>query len=407
MPLYISSTADTSLFTGSSFEDHANYNSSKCISRYGAQDMVGNLWEPTDTVLNCDYSLDKMYFGFNTATELVTEMGGSGDRSKSVPLTQDTDIYTWVNAPIKNINGDINSEQTGNKSWVSIDANSGYCSIADTDSTRTSPLLFKDVDGYFKNIFKADGTKDDAVVPFSNPISQSSVDYMRNGDAFFLNFGPGMMGAPMRLSNTMALSIGHGGITPPDGTLLSNYFNPWTGLSLTLDNYNDPNDNKLITTSNFSSKTGYDPTGITVTNFPVGNSQISNVGIADFQYLNAQTNSGIYRYTFGPGSENTDISVRMSFTLNGAGNDYTSHTFVSRTIPSLYGTEYFDGDFIDLYNPRFDVPRGSNLVMLLGGGYDVSWSGRYSMKSRVQSENFDRSSAITGIRCGILINTED
>src|SRR5690606_18796875 len=74
------SISNIPLLTGSSplhgvtgFTDQ--YHSSKCISRYGIQDAIGNLSENNSEVIFCDYSKDQSNLG------LTTGQWGYGDQS--------------------------------------------------------------------------------------------------------------------------------------------------------------------------------------------------------------------------------------------------------------------------------------------------------------------------------------
>ncbi|MFZ4713671.1 MAG: fibronectin type III domain-containing protein [Bacteriovoracaceae bacterium] len=400
---------DTFIFSGSSqYDGSPGVSSDRCMSRYGIQDMIGNVWEATNFIMNCDYSKDSLYFGQYTGGNPVTGQG-VGNKALSVPVNfLHGQSLTFIASNATIVIPATSTTLTNNQAWVDVDPSSGYCSIVDTDAARPlDPTNVKDPSGIFKNIFRTDGTLNTTVVPFANNVDQESVDYLRNGDGFFFNMGQNNFAPQLGTEN--GLSLNGKGITSLTALMaMGTYFNPLTGLPLSCaqSSCDGNSDNRKVTTAFFQSRKS--PTDTNIQNFPIGNSQILNDGISDYAYGNSDVN-GIIHYLFDATSTTTaNRTIVTGFSVNGLISDPITTSYTTTDTSTLYGTPgHQDGDTIALTKPDFRIARNSDLTMFLGGGYNTLYGGRYSMKSGEHSALAERSRLDTGFRCGVLINTED
>lgn len=439
----LSTGASTYVMTGSSKRDNSvNSNSELCISRYGIQDVVGNLWESVSNKLFCDYSKDSLYYG--------DKIAGIGDKGKSAQLKRIygaddymSDYHYFITrydavpplndgARIKLPDG---SFTTAPMPWADVNPDSGYCSIVDDDSLRAYSTLsvsdptptsvyFRDSDA-FRNILRPNGTVDSYVVTRENDVDKMSPDYLRNGDGYFLNFGKANLAPQLSQSHTVALDASRG-IPATEYTAKGPYFNPYIGMPLSCNGESicdsNSSDNKEVTTSYFNSNyfSGLIPP--TIANFPTGNSQIYFTGISAFsintstltldptapsywpQQLIYQVNTGasmndfsfeiISPYTI----MNTGITVNNVIDSDGDGILDAPQTYTGLQDTTLYMTRI-----------GWNIPRFSQLGLTSGGSYQMSGNGRYTMTNNVvgPQERYMMSDIDYGVRCSILINEND
>lgn len=436
-------SASTPLMTGSSTRDNLiNQNSEQCISRYGVQDIVGNLWEGTSNKLYCDYSKDSLYYGEKTA--------GIGDKGRSVQLKRyyGSDDYMAEahyfitrfdavpplndGARVRLPNGEFSTLPTP---WADVNPDSGYCSIVDSDSLRAYTTLsesdptptsvyFRDSDT-LRNILLPNGTVDNYVVEEPNNIDPTSPDWLRNGDGYFLNFGKANLAPQLSQSHTMALDAS-GGIPATEYTARGPYFNPVIGMPLSCNGESicdtNSSDNKEVTTSYFNANyfSGLIPPAIA--NFPTGNSQIYFTGISAFnisstsitldptspnywpQQLIYQVDTGASMNTWTPSLVspytlmNSGIIIQNVVDTNSDGILDAPQTYTGLANTTVY-----------LARIRWNIPRFSELGLTSGGSFEQSGNGRYTMTNNVVGPS-GRNQQITrsnGVRCSVLINEND
>lgn len=436
--------AQSPLMTGSSAIDSAGgtSNTELCVSRYGIQDIVGNVWESTSNKLFCDYSKDSLYYG--------DKIAGIGDKSKSVQLKRIYGANDWMfdndyfitrfdavdplsnGARVRLPDGTFTSLPTP---WADVNPDSGYCSIVDDDSLRTyttlSPtdltptsIYFRDSDT-FRDILKPNGTVDNYVVTRENSVDKISPDYLRNGDGYFLNFGKANLAPQLSQSHTVALQVGNG-VPATEYTAKGPYFNPYIGMPLSCNGESicdaNSSDNKEVTTSYFNSNyfSGLIPP--TISNFPTGNSQIYFTGISAFsitttslvldptaqnywsQYLIYQVNTGasMNDFTFERISPytimNTGITINNVNDTDADGKPDAPVTYTNLQNNTIY-----------ISRIGWSIPRFSELGLTSGGSYQISGNGRYTMTNNVvgPGERELQSLIDYGVRCSIMINEND
>jgi hypothetical protein len=413
--------------TGSSKNDYqlqADDNSSHiCTSRFGVQDLVGNMWEMNTDKIFCDYSLDKLYYGKYTG-DPVTD-SGFGFPDLSVELSAKPNLLwsyisssdqTWhilANIDIEIANDPIAGNLSGNTTYANIDVNSGYCSVVDIDETRSDDeTIFREITGVFKSIYNLDGSVNPDVVQVTNQLDIESVNFLRNGDAFFLNWGPTTLGPQLSDNNTWGLD----GSFPNPESSIGPYFNPILGVPLQCKGVScgpSASDNKRITTPFFETRDT--PNGTTIADYSSGNSQITTIGISDFLHRN-----GAETYTMDinanvlidAGVDSNRIITRI--TLNGDGDDPTSWNYNWCTRQQIYngtcetvngallptGDQVLDLTFLD-----WVLERDEPMALPSGGGYDYNRNGRFTFKNVTSpfSETGDMRRREVGIRCAVRL----
>lgn len=415
-----SNLADSTLVSGSSrYNRLAAYNegmhSDRCVSRYGIQDIVGNVSENNSERIFCDYSQDRINLGPTTTDTRgagAANIGAGGpdyaffnnssERSDWAVLKSGTDSSNnAVQFEFRFMDG--TATRTDIRPWIKISTDSGYCSVVDGNPAKRSGLtnFFRDVSsGYWTQIYAPGGVVNPTIVEITQT-DQDSVKAWRNGDGRFLDFGPQGIGASINNANSLALS---------GTTAKSKYFNPVVGLPLKCSNFscNDtalgPNfDNTLITlpTLNANIVTGVDDAPI-MDDFFIGNSAITNVGISDYTY-DSEANQTLIVPADGTGG-NVDLGPILS-----------AVTFADPSLASpVREVMNFPGDFkpgseLKYYRVIWAVERGADFAFHSGGGSTISTTGRYTANlsaSAVGTSPYGSNDATRGARCAIMINED-
>lgn len=345
----------SSVVEGSSALDGANSSTEKCVSRFGVQDIVGNLREINGDEIFCDYTQDKLFLGVQNSL------------SNSVDYTEGTYFDPLNMTP-----------------WVLPTPDSGSCSVVEKGAYRAGTYTSG---GSFNSIFDYSGVNTQ-VVSTPKRFDQEAVLASRNGDGSFLDFGQNSFGPKLDKDNTLSLT---------DTLSASNYFSPVLGLPLTCAAGcdGDGDDNTLITAEKIAAAKGYttsnNPLGISLLNFPTNNSVITNLGISEIASHDPIDTSF-------PGE--TAVNYISSINLGADSIDPNDNFGVLKTL--VPGSS----DPASLETYIFPVGRGSVLKMYTGGSA-TSAAGRYSLYISGNSDeaerypNYDLSS-----RCVLMINQE-
>lgn len=266
-----------------------------------------------------------------------------------------------------------------------------------------------------------DGVIDDTIDLFTS-IDPQGLDYARNSDGTFLNFGSigQFLALPMLVDNykdsnnelNYALSFQKDSGAP---NYKAQYFSPLFGIPLqcgsnSIGSCGGVNaSSKLVTLSTFNSNfsNGLD-SSIQLSNYPVGNSDGTNQGIDQVR---------------GTGGDDTNGNPITNDTSDSAGEDLTSgfspnpgrryYTgFViddeSRLVSSnIVDHQVITNQPIDYRDLRWIVRRGSNFYFDNGGtGVDNSSSGVLE-RMPAGSLSINANSIQSGFtRCGVMINEE-
>lgn len=403
----------------SSYSD--SYHSAKCISKFGIQDLVGNMSESNSERIFCDYTQDQIRlgpvvigWGAGTAAESKGEIG-----FPAIPYFNDSiEAYNVMLLDGDPVNGPTTFElqfrsgaapRTDIKPWVSVSTNSGYCSVVDNDPLRRENPedFFKDVStGVWFPLYLPGGALNTSMV-LTPQNDQDSVIGWRNGDGRFLDFGPQGMAAAFNQANTLALSLN--GVPFSATTAKSKYFNPVIGLPLICNgtSCDDPlisgqNDNTLITTADLAGNVNPDPVINdipSITDFPVGNSQITHSGISQFVFPGEESL---------PYPVNTSISTGIGQVLQAIEVEdpvsMANPVFKYKRFPE----DFNPGSPLKYYQLNWLVPRGTNFSVTSGGRSNTAQTGRFSASISQASNIYSGSNEFTsGTRCAVMINQED
>ena len=358
-----SNSSHSALMVGSSSRDYngSSATTEKCVSRFGVQDLVGNLQEYNSDQIFCDYGEDKLYLG--TAKNVANSVA----ISSTSPLYDPNALVPWV---------------------LSTPA-SGTCSLVESGGTRTGTYLNN---SYLAPIFDYLGNLNSSVIFKAKSYDQKSVLSARNGDGSFLDFGQDNLAPKLSIKDSIATMDDNtgDGVTPP---FYAKYFNPALGMPLLCEKgcAGDASDNTLISSDQIcANKNCNSFTPIpSIQNFPTNNSRFSNVGTGDFS-----TRSD--RSSLNPNQLGFTYASGLVEDSNPANNylEYSSATALSST-PGVSNISYFA------------IGRGSSLKMMTGGSFKQN-SGRYSMHIYGNGVIYERNlSQASGSRCAVLINEDE
>lgn len=324
----------------------------KCVSRFGIQDLIGNLSEENSDQIFCDYSTDKLY------------IGPQGDVTNSVEHVPSN----WLD-PNQFI------------PWLLSNISSGSCSLVERGADKTGIYL----DGANMTSIENSSGPNTQVLKVLKSFDQNSVLSGRNGDGTFLDFGQNGLAVKLDMNNSFALGLGQG----------AKYFNPVLGIPLSCGNIagclGQGRDNSRITTSKIASEQAQDPIAnpeIDIFDFPIGDSTFSNQGVSESIRIESYN-------TLDPNNLGTTYVTDLNL---GDPLDPTDNGVV------LGNTSPGSPPRVDRYD--FLVDRGAALAMVSGGSSreDI---GRYNLEI-IQAEAWERESpsGSIGVRCAVLVNQD-
>lgn len=391
------------------------FHTEKCVSRYGIQDMIGNVSEYNSDRIFCDYSQDSLNMGAvngawgggqsikNTSAGSPTFGVWNTNHQRDYTLVAKDGVLTG-DIPVQfKINfRDATPSTTAVAPWANIGVDSGYCSPVDGNpSKRTSPFnAFKDVaTNTWTSVFLPGGVLNTAIVEMAQP-DQDAVYGWRNGDGRFLDFGPQSIGAPINKADTLSLAGASG----------NKYFNPIVGLPLQCNNNScaDPSldlpiDNLDITTTALKPNVivGVDIEPANIIDFPIGNSTITHAGVSEFQFSAAgEEIMKVTPYNSYGYEVLTEVTVDDPVSM-------ANRVEVYKSFPSDFKTN----TDLKYWQVRWDVYRGTEFTMTSGGKSTDTGTGRYSATwiaaAVYGAPNGAGTGDITsGARCGVMINQD-
>lgn len=406
---YYSDATDGVYFTGSSAKDNpSGRHSGLCVSRYGIQDLIGNLAETESQKLFCDFSLDKLYLGKYSA--------GIGEINESLEINN---LYeTWFLKNIQILDKDGNPILVDNE-WLPyevVDQDSGYCSIVDDDLDQfSSSSNFRDLE-LFKNIFNPDGSANGDIIKRELATDQNAVEVLRNGDGTFLSTGANALLPPLKSGTEFNL------VNPTN--IRGKYFSPIVGLPLLCGGTPD-NDSCGLEGTGVGADNTIASTQAMIDKYFSG--QEDDFIIIDTYDSNVPANFATEKVTGGP-----DPSQVQSVTVTGVGQTdpqiFGSEAY--RVITQIQLTEDVDianvpagtpiatpdkytvtesavselpqGQTHELMRVRWTSDRGEPVRFKSGGHYGSSVNGRF----RVDFHQNEVDESKTG-RCSVLINTDN
>jgi hypothetical protein len=397
------------LLTGSSYNDpNSKFNNTQyCQSRYGVQDLVGNVAEYSSEQFFCDFSGEKFYLG-------------GGDVSNSVAYGQDnydaSTLVPWV----------LSDSDTGSCSSVETSGCSlSTCGETDDQDCTTKALCLAELGtwgnrsghftsgGIFNLVHDIFGDINTAVIQEANVLDQNSVEFIRNGDGTFLDFGQGNVAPAISVNDTLALNFTSGGPVnnasrntlkggdPRQGS----YFSPVAGMPLECPGQicNSSQDNKTISW-NAGAITGLtedDFPAPSIPYFPVGNSEILSDGMSEHQTWTVFTDTGN-----NPSSANF---IQTQVFPAGDSPAGCPNPYVCRYADlggegegaSLSGS---NGSNTVVDRGYWKFNRAQNMFLVNFGSSRFQGTGRYSMHSRGLSESTMHAIEDVGTRCVIKLD---
>ncbi|PIK14822.1 fibronectin type III domain-containing protein [Halobacteriovorax sp. JY17] len=350
------------LLTGSGVSTGVNSSSAKCVSKYGIQDLVGNVVESVSDQLFC-FTGERIMFN-KTSAGL-----GSGDAE-------------WTEYPGSSFIEENEFNSLFQTPFLDT-INTGRCSVNEEGASRAYDALIPG-SSIINSIFTEIGstTVNPLVVPKVKNFDIESLNQARNGDGSFLDFGNDRLGP--NLSNSNNLSSG-------------GYFSHLLGLPLSCSGTacNDSLDNEVINID-----AAFDTSGRTLSSvndvsfadgmiykFSLGNSRFTNSGTLD---VSVETR------TFDPATMEDNQSFNYITDLDYSGGTWTATTADAKD----------NGGVVVAKRSLFSIPRsGAVLSIPSGGSVYEQKSGRYTANIKRVSGNIKRvlSSGMAG-RCSILIN---
>jgi hypothetical protein len=205
-----------------------------------------------------------------------------------------------------------------------------------------------------------------------------------------MDFGPYSLGGAISSPNNLSLVSGTG-----------KYFNPVLGLPLRCNDIScaDPLftpvewDNSQVSTTVLSANLIGTDVPPTLSNFPVGNSDITNPSLTGFAI---------------PAGGSTLIPAVPGFSqFSTIIKEVIMDDPVSQGNPVAVTTSFpagFDpGTDIEVWSFAWDVPRGYTFNMFNGGASNSLRNGRYTAAFTTN----DAAGVTTGVRCSVRINEED
>jgi len=414
------------LITGSSpysfyGSENAGSHTGNCISRYGIQDLVGNMVEYNSEKVFCDYQLDRSFVGETSGSWTPTNIQNGGSGGPNFPFFNNpSENYYWGilssgvlsnGTPIqfkKRLADGVTLVNLDAKPYVEISTSSGYCSVVDnTPGRRTNGAdsIYHDVSGTWMSVFPG-GTLNTTMVAKTNPRDQESINGWRNGDGRFLDFGPNGIGASLNYQKTMSMDLANI-IANSQGESKSKYFNPIIGLPLrcagTSCDSPDPlqlSDNTSLTTTdlalNIDTSGGDFMPASGNDNFYIGNSEAWNPGLSEYTYSNMTGGSASVVPASGYSATTINLYSELQVDGSGAGTSFGNIL--------VYPTSFQPGSSVAYHRLSWTIERNSEFGIKSGGSGNTIKSGRYT--SSIVPEYSGTEDVQSGARCAILINQD-
>ncbi|MDD0854246.1 fibronectin type III domain-containing protein [Halobacteriovorax sp. GB3] len=349
--------------TGSSFFDGngASINTQNCTSRYGLQDIIGNAMEYSSEQMHCNFS---GYSAFLGTSRVV---------GASIPFTPADNLYY----------------DTQFLTWVQRSPDSGRCSFVEAGSARGGSYT---AGQSISPAIRFDGNVNTSVVEAANPIDAESVDYVRNGDGFFFDFGQNVLGPRLNANDTLALKFD---ATVNNATRLTSsssdpregrYFNPIVGLPVTCwsNSCSNSADNRALSTTELADPDGDGNDDVADYTFlmPTGSSQILSDGISEIVETQTQISS-------------------VTSTLNG------SYNYIDSINPgdgsNTTATKNYSGEDFSVRDAFWRVGQGEELIFLNFGSSTFNGSGRFSAHIKGLSDSVQKRQRDVAVRCAVRI----
>ena len=385
------------LLTGSSPNDPGalDINTQKCVSKFGIQDLVGNMMEHVSEQYFCDFTGEQMYLGPSAA--------------------QATSISLYVTSegagPTGPVPGPVNGTFTGGNrnlvntlynsltliAWDLPFPNTGTCSVVEWGGARGGNYAQGNL---INSIFAAGGGYEPTIVEASKAFDQDAILDSRNGDGYFLDFGQGItsaagnLGPPIGLVDAVQIKL-PGGADNRRGK----YFSVALGMVLECTDpacppYATPvaatNDNKLFTTAEMVLKFGLIPGDFDIADFPINNGDAHNRGLGEL--------STYLEYT-SPNALNQPFDYISAVSPGASVGDPADDT---------WEWTHADGvaDIVSGSRTYWSVARNNPMYTVVGGDVYTTDSGRYYSMMEGTTQGSQENTFTRGARCALKINIE-
>jgi hypothetical protein len=400
-------SSDTPTLTGSSLYDGSkaaglepslSKNTQKCQSQFGIQDLVGNFSEYTSDQVFCDFTRDKLMYGTFAFD------------SDSVELANSTEYLSNASRVI----------------WVRNEADSGSCSVVQEGSIRDNVNTVTGVS--FLPPYFSDGSANPGVVLREKTFDKNSVDDSRNGDGVFLDFGSANLSSPLKEHDTLGMvfdttvrdraangSLGDLGQSDPRR---SRYFNPALGIPLECNSggCDQSTDNKAISTEAIlckacSSVMTFDadlnlvvdpscscddpaPLGISISDFPINNSQIYSDGISERVFQTGTTST-----------RGTAPAIQSTFSFVDLDEGFSPYNLL--TVGPVSNDDSIGPEpALQTKTAWWTVARDAAIYFKNGGSSTSTLNGRYTASLLGNSSNSQFNDPQAGTRCVTKFNEE-
>lgn len=360
-----STPARVRFLTGSSFFDNGGdeFSTQGCTSRFGVQDIIGNMAE---------LSSEQVFCGFEGETLML----GGGSFADSVEASSGVDFINSLMA------------------WVSSSTDTGSCSFVEPGAARNASYI---VNGAFTPIYDLYGNINTDLVEAANTIDLGSISYFRNGDGRFLDFGQNNIAPKLALNDTLALKWDQDVINRAKDSLADprrgRFFSPILGMPLECQGSlcAESLDNMSVSIDEFVTLFSLDPAAINVPDFPIGDSQILSDGMSEISVSQVRATPTVreefFNYVESVDTDN-DALVYYSDTNGGA----------------LKST--LDPDGVTINRASWRLSRTAPIFLYNFGDSNTRSSGRYTAKFKSRGDYSQTRVDDVSIRCVVRIEDE-
>jgi hypothetical protein len=426
------------------------------VSRYGIQDLVGNMEEMSNEKLFCGYSpINLRYGAINSETweehklSSIPDPEYSGTEEKAyVDLNYVNGMYSarwyllkrgWKNGAYEyfkiqdsdgtSVPDQIFSNVNLYKPYIKDTPGAGYCSVVDDTVNRrndpTEAAILSQGEVYKDLFFK---TLNELLVKKHSEITDKGyVPQFRDGDGFFLDFGPSHMANAILNKNSLSFpwkfALGSGGLTttPEYGLSQSGsefldnvFFSSILGIPLSCGDapgYNNrcpstqekrfiEENTNIVYLDRLGEREDMFPSTNVDSSFYVGGSKIQNEGLRE-AYIYTRS---VPPPSIGAGGYINNFSVVTGVQVNTNVNQLKINEAVTTIWKPL---SYFEpSENVEFWDVSWQLPRQTTLYFSQGGHYNKSL--RVDQHNGRFSANIGRSYGVeTGARCAVSINEAD
>jgi hypothetical protein len=441
--------------------------SNRCISRYGIQDLIGNIEEYSSEKLFCDFGPVKLFHGTvdsskwdksggldNTVKDTsssaawvdVARLPKSGMAAeawniliKGTPDNQASIFFTIKNNdPVNdkvyeftesNLTADDAADELAqtHRPYVEAEINSGYCSIADQDEDRrfVDSDVLNSEDIYQDTFLK---TLNSTLIPMAaQVVDKGSVAHTRDGNGYFLDFGDNQMVSPLLKGNQLSFPWSFNGsmgkvadMSKSGNTFVS------TLLGLPLSCGGEAGDTEkcpsngaanpfVVEAATEALLNGMTPNPLTgfqlVSPYYVGGSVVTSAGLRD-----AVLSKGQMRVPTSPSLIVIDSTFVTAVRLPAAPATpafQATQKIDTDSVPSGLSAEVIKfselepGTDVHFWTITWDLKRFINNLDFIQGGHFNRASRQEQVNGRFSVHIGRNQNSQIGLRCGVLINEDN